>query len=171
MPSDDSKIQLLQGAIKDAERSMQLAIDLGLHARLNAEQIRAIREPWTVLGGTRRREYPLNTGEVAQITGTTAKQIRTWEASRLVPAYRITGRRRFFSAALVYAFLLKSLDRNDIRCLGRILTAEPNDPLPELVAAAIIRARHNGHPVRLDTLLARVTKDRDLRARDAQGTP
>lgn len=147
--------QLLQGAIKDAERSMQLAIDLGLHARLNAEQIRAIREPWTVLGGTRRREYPLNTGEVARITGTTAKQIRRWEASSLVPAYRIAGRRRFFSAALVYAFLLKSLDRNDIRCLGRILTAEPNDPLPELVAAAIIRARHNGHPVRLDTLLAR----------------
>jgi hypothetical protein len=171
MPSDDSKIQLLQGAIKDAERSMQLAIDLGLHARLNAEQIRAIREPWTVLGGTRRREYPLNTGEVAQITGTTAKQIRTWEASSLVPAYRIAGRRRFFSAALVYAFLLKDLDHNDLRCLGRILTADPDDPLPELVASAIIHARHDGRPVRLDTLLARVTKDRDLRARDAQGTP
>ncbi len=171
MPSDDSKIQLLQGAIEDAERAMQLAIDLGLHARLNAEQIRAIREPWTVLGGTRRREYPLNTGEVARITGTTAKQIRTWEASSLVPAYRIAGRRRFFSAALVYAFLLKNLDRNDIRCLGRILTAGPDDPLPELVASAIIRARQDGRPVRLDTLLARVTKDRDLRARDAQGTP
>ncbi len=171
MPSDDSKIQLLQGAIEDAERAMQLAIDLGLHARLNAEQIRAIRELWSVLGGARRREYPLNTGEVARITGTTAKQIRTWEASSLVPVYRIAGRRRFFSAALVYAFLLKSLDRNDIRCLGRILTAEPNDPLPELVAAAVIRARHDGCPVRLDTLLARVTKDRDLRARDAQGTP
>jgi len=117
MPSDDSKIQLL-GAIEDAERAMQLAIDLGLYARLNAEQIRAIREPWAVLGGARRREYPLNTGEVARITGTSAKQIRTWEASSLVPAYRIAGRRRFFSAALVYAFLLKNLDRNDIRCPG-----------------------------------------------------
>ena len=119
MTSDDSKIQLLHGAIEDAERAMQLAIDLGLYARLNAEQIRAISEPWTVLGGTRRRQYPLNTGEVAQITGTSAKQIRTWEASSLVPAYRITGRRRFFSAALVNAFLLKDLDRNDIRCLAR----------------------------------------------------
>ncbi len=154
MPSDDSKIQLLHGAIEDAERAMQLAIDLGLYARLNAEQIRAISEPWTVLGGTRRRQYPLNTGEVAQITGTSAKQIRTWEASSLVPAYRITGRRRFFSAALVYAFLLKNLDRNDIRFLGRILTAGPEDPLPELVASAVIHARHNGRPVRLDTLLS-----------------
>ena len=84
---------------------------------------------------------------------------------------RIAGRRRFFSAALVYAFLLKDLDHNDLRCLGRILTADPDDPLPELVASAIIHARHDGRPVRLDTLLARVTKDRDLRARDAQGTP
>jgi DNA-binding transcriptional MerR regulator len=171
MPSDDSKIQLLQGAIEDAKRAMQLTIDLGLYARLNAEQVRAIREPWSVLGGARRREYPLNTGEVSRITGTSAKQIRTWQASNLVPAYRITGQRHFFSAALVYAFLLKNLDRNDIRCLGRILTADPDDPLPELVASAVIHARHDGRPVRLDTLLARVTKDRDLRARDAQVTP
>jgi predicted transcriptional regulator len=155
MPSDDSKIQLLQGAIEDAERAMQLAIDLGLYARLDAEQVRAIREPWSVLDGARRQEYPLSTGEVSRITGTSAKQIRTWEASSLVPAYRITGRRRFFSAALVNAFLLKNLDRNDIRCLERILTAGPEDPLPELVASAVIHARHDGRPVRLDTLLAR----------------
>jgi excisionase family DNA binding protein len=155
MPSDDSKIQLLQGAVEDAERAMQLTIDLGLYARLDAEQVRAIREPWTVLGGARRREYPLSTGEVARITGTSAKQIRTWEASHLLPAYRIAGRGRFFSAALVKAFLLKDLDRNDIRCLGRILTADPDDPLPELVAGAIIHARHDGRPVGLDTLLAR----------------
>jgi hypothetical protein len=47
MPSDDSKIQLPHGVIEDAERAMQLAIDVGLYARLDAEQIRAIREPWT----------------------------------------------------------------------------------------------------------------------------
>ncbi len=158
MPSDDSKIQLSHGAIEDAERGMQLAIDLGLYARLEAEQVRAIREPWSVLGGARRREYPLNTGEVARITGTSAKQIRTWEASRLLPAYQIGGRRRFFSAALVSAFVLKDLDGNDVRCIGRILTAGPEDPLPELVAGAIIHARHDGRPVRLDTLLARASK-------------
>jgi hypothetical protein len=57
-------------------------------------------------------------------------------------------------AALLYAFLLKNLDRNDIRCIGRILTSDPDDPLPELVAAAIEHARHDGRPVRLDTLLS-----------------
>jgi DNA-binding transcriptional MerR regulator len=151
----DTERQLLQGAIEDAERDMPLAIDLGLYARLDAEQIRAIREPWTVLGGTRRREYPLNTGELARITSTSPKQIRTWEESGLLPAYWIAGRRHFFSAALVYAFLLKDLDRHEIRGARRILSAEPNDPIPELVASAIEHSQHNGHPARLATLLTR----------------
>jgi len=151
-PSDTDR-QLVKGAIENAERDMPLAIDLGLHARLDADQIRAIREPWTVLGGARRREYPLNTGEVARITGTSAKQVRTWEESGLLPAYWIAGRRHFFSAALVYAFLLKDLDRNEIRGAGRILSAEPNDPIPEIVASAIEHSRYNGHPARLATLL------------------
>lgn len=147
--------QLLHGAIENAERDMPLAIDLGLYARLDADQIRAIREPWTVLRGTRRREYPLNTGEVARITGTSAKQVRTWEESGLLPAYWIAGRRHFFSAALVYAFLLKDLDRHEIRGARRILSAEPNDPIPELVASAIEHSQHTDRPARLATLLAR----------------
>jgi DNA-binding transcriptional MerR regulator len=153
-PSDTER-QLVKGAIENAERDMPLAIDLGLRARLNAEQIRAMREPWTALGGTRRREYPLNTGEVAKITGTSPKQVRTWEESGLLPAYRIAGRRHFFSAALVYAFLLKDLDRNEIRGVGRILSAEPNDLLPEIAAAAIANSGHTDRPARLGTLLAR----------------
>lgn len=151
-PSDTER-QLVKGAIENAERDMPLAIDLGLYARLDAEQIRMIREPWTVLGGARRRRYPLNTGEVARITGTSAKQVRTWEESGLLPAYRIAGRRHFFSAALVYAFLLKDLDRHEIRGVGRILSAEPNDPMPEIVASAIEHSRHTDRPARLGTLL------------------
>jgi len=151
----DTERQLLHGAIEDAERDMPLTIDLGLYARLDAEQIRVMREPWTALGGTRRREYPLNTGEVAKITGTSPKQVRTWEESGLLPAYRIAGRRHFFSAALVYAFLLKDLDRNEIRGVGRILSAEPNDLLPEIAAAAIANSGHTDRPARLGTLLAR----------------
>ena len=151
----DTERQLLHGAIEDAERDMPLTIDLGLYARLDAEQIRVMREPWTVLGGPRRREYPLNTGEVAKITGTSPKQVRTWEESGLLPAYWIAGRRHFFSAALVYAFLLKDLDRNEIRGVGRILSAEPNDLLPEIAAAAIANSGHTDRPARLGTLLAR----------------
>ncbi len=150
----ETERQLLHGAIKDAEHDMPLAIDLGLRARLDDEQIRMIREPWTVLGGTRRREYPLNTGEVARITGTSPKQVRTWEESGLLPAYWIAGRRHFFSAALVYAFLLKDLDRHEIRGVGRLLSAEPNDLLPEIAAAALEESRHNGHPARLSDLLS-----------------
>jgi hypothetical protein len=150
----DIERQLLEGAIENAERDMPLAIDLGLYARLDAEQIRAIREPWTVLGGSRRREYPLNTGELARLTGTTAKQVRTWEESGLLPAYWIAGRRHFFSAATVYAFLLKGLDRNEIRGARRVLSAEPGDPIPELVASAIEHSRHTGHPARLAHLLS-----------------
>ena len=151
----DTERQLLHGAIEDAERDMPLTIDLGLYARLDAEQIRVMREPWTVLGGPRRREYPLNTGEVAKITCTSPKQVRTWEESGLLPAYRIAGRRHFFPAALVYAFLLKDLDRNEIRGVGRILSAEPNDLVPEIAAAAIANSGHTDRPARLGTLLAR----------------
>lgn len=149
----DTERQLLEGAIEDAERDMPLAIDLGLYERLDADQVRAIREPWTVLDGARRREYPLNTGELARLTGTTAKQVRTWEESGLLPAYWIAGRRHFFSAAAVYAFLLKDLDRNEIRGARRVLSAEPGDLIPELVASAIERSRHTAHPARLATLL------------------
>ncbi len=152
-PSDTER-QLLHGAIENAEHDMPLTIDLGLRARLDADQIRAIHEPWTALAGARRRRYPLNTGEVARITGASAKQIRTWEESGLLPAYWIAGRRHFFSAALVYAFLLKDLDRHEIRGVGRVLSAEPNDLLPEIVASAIERSRHNGHPARLANLLS-----------------
>jgi DNA-binding transcriptional regulator YiaG len=149
----DTERQLLKGAIENAERDMPLAIDLGLYARLDAEQIRAIREPWTVLAGARRREYPLNTSELARLTGTTAKQIRTWEESGLLPAYWIAGRRHFFSAAGVYAFALRELDRNEIRGARRVLSAEPEDPIPELVAAALKRSRYSATPPRLTHLL------------------
>jgi hypothetical protein len=142
-------------ALANTELGVRVRSDLGLYARLNTEQIRTIREPWTVLDGPRKREYPLNTGEVARITATSPKQIRTWEETGLLPAYWIAGRRHFFSAALVYAFLLKDLDRNEIRGAGRRLSAEPNDPIPEIVASAIEHSRHTDRPARLAALLAR----------------
>jgi hypothetical protein len=107
--------ELRKAAIQNAEVDMPLAVDLGLYARLSDEQIRALREPWTRLEEVPRVEYPLGASQLARLTGTTARKIRSWEESQLLPAYWIDGRRNFFSAAVVYAFALGSLDRNEIR--------------------------------------------------------
>jgi hypothetical protein len=137
---------LRKAAIQNAEIDMPLAIDLGLYAHLADEQIRAVREPWSHLEGATRVEYPLSASQLAELTGTTAKKIRSWEESQLLPAYWIDGRRNFFSAAAVYAFALSGLDRNEIRGASRMLSRSPEDPFPAIVVAALQRSFRVGSP-------------------------
>ncbi len=146
--------ELRDAAIENAERDMPLAVDVGLRGRLGEDEIRKVREPWLVLGGDPQRDYPLNTSELATLTGATPKQIRSWEESELLPAYWIADRRHFFSAAAVHAFALRELDRNEIRSARRVLSADPEDVLPELVAAALERSRHTATPSRLTVLIS-----------------
>jgi hypothetical protein len=149
--------QLRDAAIENAERDMPLAIDVGLYGRLGEDEIRKVREPWLALGGSPRREYPLSASELAKLTGATTKQIRSWEESGLLPAYWIADRRHFFSAAAVHAFALRKLDRNEIRAARRVLSSDPKDPIPELVAAAVERSRHTATPSRLTALISAKT--------------
>jgi hypothetical protein len=137
---------LRKAAIQNAEKDMPLAIDLGLYAHLTDEQIHAVREPWLHVEGAPRVEYPLSASQLAELTGTTAKKIRSWEESQLLPAYWIDGRRNFFSAAAVYAFALSSLDRNEIRGASRMLSRRPEDPVPAIVVAALQRSCRVGTP-------------------------
>lgn len=146
--------QLASAAIENAEKDMPVAIDAGLYALLEPDEIRAMREPWLKLAGDERREYPLNASELARLTGTTAKQIRSWEQSHLLPAYWIGGRRHFFSAAVVHAFALRRLDRNEIRGATRVLSTEPDDPVVALVAASVWRSRYTGAHIALSRRLA-----------------
>ncbi len=149
--------QLRDAAIENAERDMPLAIDVGLYGRLSKDEVRKVREPWVVLGENPPRDYPLSAAELATLTGATTKQIRSWEKSDLLPAYWIADRRHFFSAAAVHAFALRKLDRNEIRGARRVLSSDPEDPLPELVAAAVERSRYTATPSRLTSLIVAKT--------------
>jgi hypothetical protein len=136
--------ELRRAAIDNAERDMPLAIDHGLFALLTDDQLRAMREPWTVLKATTRREYPLSVGEIAKLTDTTARQIRYWHDSQLLPAFWIDGRRYFFSAAVVHSFALARLDRNEIRGASRVLSVDAEDPVAAIVAVALARSHDTG---------------------------
>ncbi len=146
--------QLRDAAVENAERDMPLAVDVGLYGRLDTDEVRKVREPWVVLGGDPPRDYPLSAAELARLTDVTTKQIRSWEESDLLPAYWIAGRRHFFSAAAVHAFALRGLDRNEIRAARRVLSSDPGDPIPQLIAAAVERSRHAAKPSRLASLIA-----------------
>jgi DNA-binding transcriptional MerR regulator len=147
-------LQLRDAAVENAERDMPLAVDVGLYGRLDTAEVHKVREPWLVLGGNPARDYPLSAAELAKLTGATTKQIRSWEESDLLPAYWIAGRRHFFSAAAVHAFALRGLDRNEIRAARRVLSSDPGDPVPQLVAAAVERSRRAAKPARLAALIA-----------------
>jgi hypothetical protein len=149
--------QLRDAAIENAEQDMPLAVDVGLYGRLGEDEVRKVREPWVALGGNPPRDYPLSATELAKLTGATTKQIRSWEESELLPAYWIADRRHFFSAAAVHAFALRGLDRNEIRGARRVLSSDPEDPIPELVAAAVERSRYTATPSRLTILMAAKT--------------
>jgi hypothetical protein len=140
----DTPKLLARAAIENAESDMPIAMDAGLYSLLSTDEISAVREPWLKLGDEDRRDYPLNASELARLTETTAKQIRSWEEADLLPAYWIGGRRHFFSAAAVHAFALKRLDRNEIRGVSRILSTQQDDPVVALVAASLLRPGHTG---------------------------
>lgn len=123
-PEDPVGIALLEAAVRNADVDLPLAARSGLHDRLSDEERRLVREPWRGLPGPQRRDYPLNVTELAQLTGTTAKQVRDWERATLLPGARIEGRRQFFSAAAVHAFALRRMDRYQIAALATVRADE-----------------------------------------------
>lgn len=52
-------------------------------------------------------DYPLSVGEMATITGATERKIRNWADEDLLPYFRKGNERRFYSAALIRAFVLQ----------------------------------------------------------------
>jgi len=51
--------------------------------------------------------YPLTVGEIAAITGASERKIRNWADEGLLPAFRERNDRRFYSAAVILAFVLQ----------------------------------------------------------------
>lgn len=142
-PASAADDKLLTAALQNAETDMPVAIEMGLYGRLTTEQIDLVREPWRKVSGSPRHEYPLSSQELATLTGTSAKQIRSWADKNLIPSYRISDRRHFFSAATVHAFALSTLERNEVRAVARLSSAGADDPSIGLLFSSRCRARLN----------------------------
>lgn len=140
-PEDSIVLEVLAAATRNADVELPLAFEFGLFDRLTDDQRLLVREPWRVLGTDGARDYPLNVTELAELTGTTPKQVREWEKGTLLPGYRIDGRRQFFSAAVVHAFALAALDRYQVAALGTLQETDDDDPFVLLVEHTLA-ARH-----------------------------
>lgn len=102
---------VLEAALADAEEDNPRAVDLGFHDLLDDDELEQIRTA----------RYPLGVDALAELTGTSAKQIRGWSNSGLLPHHRIGSRRQFFSAAAIHAAALSRLDPYQVAVLGLIL--------------------------------------------------
>lgn len=136
-PVDETALEVLAATVHNRDFDLPLAYQFGLHQRLDAEQALVVEEPWRGIAGEERRDYPLNVAELAELTGSTPKQVREWEKATVLPAYRIDGRRQFFSAAVIHAFALRELDRFQIAALARLRGATDDDPFLRLTEHAL----------------------------------
>src|SRR5581483_11229735 len=74
--------------------------------------------------------YPLTSGELADLTGLSTRQVQYWADHGLLPCWRKNGRRLFESVGLIVAFSLVNSKQSERQFYRRILTA----PLDELAA-------------------------------------
>jgi len=128
-------IELLAAALRDAERDIPEAIARGFYDDLSAEQLAYVRDParHPALADAR---YPLTMKQMEQLTGATGRQLRHWDSLGLLPSHRVSGRRRFVSAAVARAFALKESQQHEIAALATLSRGGPDAArLIRLVAA------------------------------------
>lgn len=95
-----------------------------LWPRLTPEQRQTVLDPRSATG----HRYPLTSGEVAQLTGLSERQVRYWADHGLIAHWR-KGRRRLFEAVgLIGAFGLANSSQHE-RQFYRGLMEEPIDEL------------------------------------------
>jgi DNA-binding transcriptional MerR regulator len=95
-----------------------------LWPHLSKRQQQYIHAPEKTVG----HRYPLTSGEVAELTGLSPRQIRYWADHGLVPSWRSGTRRLFESVGLVVAFALTNTRQNELQ-FYRVMLDEPVDHL------------------------------------------
>lgn len=83
----------------------------GLYAGLSARQRTAIAET----------DFPVSVGQLARLVGATDRQIRHWTDRGLLPAHRVAGQRRYFSAAAVQAASYVRMDKHQMATLATLV--------------------------------------------------
>jgi hypothetical protein len=92
-------------------------------------------------------DYPLTVGDMAAITGATERKIRNWADEDLLPTFREGNDRRFYSAALIRAFVLQRTPTHTNAVVAATAQGEAA-PAFQLLAATVGRAalRMPRHP-------------------------
>lgn len=84
-------------------------------------------------------DYPLSVGEMAAITGATERKIRNWADEELLPCFREGNDRRFYSAALIRAFVLQRTPTHTKAVVAAAAQGEAAQAF-QLLAATVGRA-------------------------------
>jgi hypothetical protein len=97
-----------------------------LWPRLKCRQQQTILDPSTAIG----HRYPLSSGEIAQLTGMSERQVRYWADHGLVAHWRKGSRRRFETVGLITAFSITDASQNELQFYRGVM----EDPVVKLAA-------------------------------------
>jgi hypothetical protein len=82
-----------------------------LWPRLKHSQQQAVLDPSTAIG----HRYPLSSGEIAQLTGMSERQVRYWADHGLIVHWRKGRRRLFETVGLITAFSITNASQNELQ--------------------------------------------------------
>lgn len=122
---------------------------VGLYAQLSARQRAAIAET----------DFPVSVGELTRLVGATDRQIRHWTDCGLLPAHRVAGQRRYFSAAAAHAAALLHMKRYEVATVAKLVRPSPDTaPLVHALGVALttLAQRVGGDEVQRDLVEAGV---------------
>jgi excisionase family DNA binding protein len=117
-------------------RDLRSRSTVALYDSLTDEERLITREPWHSLPDV---DYPLSVGEMAAITGATERKIRNWADGGLLPFFREGNDRRFYSAALIRAFVLQRTPTHTKAVVAATAQGEAAQAF-QLLAATVGRA-------------------------------
>lgn len=95
-----------------------------LWPRLEARQQEIVLDPSTATG----HRYPLSSGEIAELTGLSERQVRYWADRGLIVHWRRGSRRLFEAVGLIIAFSIRNASQHELQ-FYRGLMEEPVDEL------------------------------------------
>jgi hypothetical protein len=97
-----------------------------LWPRLKQRQQQMVLDPSPATG----HRYPLSSGEIAELTGLSERQVRYWADHGLIANWR-KGRRRLFEAVgLIMAFSITNASQNELQFYRGVM----DDPVVKLAA-------------------------------------
>jgi hypothetical protein len=97
-----------------------------LWPRLKRRQQQAVLDPSTAVG----HGYPLSSGEIAQLTGMSERQVRYWADHGLIAHWRKGSRRLFEMVGLITAFSITNASQNELQFYRGVM----EDPVVKLAA-------------------------------------